>query len=511
MWVCPYWTDSVCARAFKQILEYIIIVNTRDATTITALTAVTAGLMLASAAPSTHAYVDGFENLVLLATLADFVEASADPQTYVDRYNTDAAYKDWFDKNYADKYETIYDAVGLPVIPAPFVDASVDPQTYVDRYVAEAPFRDWFDANYPGYDSIYHAVGLSDPNAPVPENDAVNQYGVDPADLAPFVDVSADPQTYVDRYNTDAAYKDWFDKNYADKYETIYDAVGLPVIPAPFVDASVDPQTYVDRYVAEAPFRDWFDANYPGYDSIYHAVGLPDPDADAGDAVSDDAVDAVDKEPEPELPPPVIAPGAVVPEGLELQPGQEFGECGEGTELVNGYCIILGTEPPVIPVSDADGTLQSDSSKEDRNSNGGGCLIATAVYGSEMASQVQMLREIRDNQLVVTQSGSAFVEGFNHVYYSFSPAVADMEREHPAFRDATRSLLTPLLYTLGVMEHADSESKVLAYGVAVILANIAMYAGVPVVSALAASRYYTMYVRDVRKNRPQSHVLGGEE
>ena len=51
--------------------------------------------------------------------------------------------------------------------------------------------------------------------------------------------------------------------------------------------------------------------------------------------------------------------------------------------------------------------------------DGGGCLIATAAYGSEMAPQVQFLREIRDNQLMNTESGMSFMTGFNQVYYSF--------------------------------------------------------------------------------------------
>ncbi|MDA1125249.1 MAG: peptidylprolyl isomerase, partial [Crenarchaeota archaeon] len=37
---------------------------------------------------------------------------------------------------------------------------------------------------------------------------------------------------------------------------------------------------------------------------------------------------------------------------------------------------------------------------------GGGCLIATATYGSELAPQVQFLREIRDNTVLQTQSGT---------------------------------------------------------------------------------------------------------
>ena len=65
---------------------------------------------------------------------------------------------------------------------------------------------------------------------------------------------------------------------------------------------------------------------------------------------------------------------------------------------------------------------------------GGGCLIATAAYGSELAPQVQLLREIRDNQLMNTESGSAFMSTFNEAYYSFSPTIADMERESPSLQ-----------------------------------------------------------------------------
>ena len=91
----------------------------------------------------------------------------------------------------------------------------------------------------------------------------------------------------------------------------------------------------------------------------------------------------------------------------------------------------------------------------------GGCLIATAAYGSEMAPQVQLLREIRDNQLMNTESGSAFMTGFNELYYSFSPTIADMQRENPMFKEAVKLGLTPMLSSLAIMENADSESEVL--------------------------------------------------
>ena len=99
---------------------------------------------------------------------------------------------------------------------------------------------------------------------------------------------------------------------------------------------------------------------------------------------------------------------------------------------------------------------------------GGGCLIATAAYGSEMAPQVQMLREIRDNQLMNTESGKSFMSGFNELYYTFSPTIADMERENPMFKEAVKLGLTPMLSTLAIMENAETESEVLGLGLSVI-------------------------------------------
>jgi len=115
--------------------------------------------------------------------------------------------------------------------------------------------------------------------------------------------------------------------------------------------------------------------------------------------------------------------------------------------------------------------------------DGGGCLIATAAFGSELSPQVQFLREIRDNTVLQTESGSAFMTGFNQFYYSFSPAIADYERENPTFKEAVKLTLTPLLTSLTLLQYADidSESEMLGYGIGVILLNIGMYFVAPAV------------------------------
>jgi hypothetical protein len=112
----------------------------------------------------------------------------------------------------------------------------------------------------------------------------------------------------------------------------------------------------------------------------------------------------------------------------------------------------------------------------------GGCLIATATYGSEMAPQVQQLRELRDNQLLQTESGTQFMGIFNDAYYSFSPTIADIERENPYFKEAIKIAITPMIFTLSLMENAETESEVLGLGLSVIALNIGMYIAIPTIA-----------------------------
>jgi len=126
--------------------------------------------------------------------------------------------------------------------------------------------------------------------------------------------------------------------------------------------------------------------------------------------------------------------------------------CGPGTVLKNNVCVA-------------------------EQQKGGGCLIATAAFGSEMAPQVQFLREIRDNTVLQTQSGSTFMTGFNQFYYSFSPTIADYERENPAFKETVKIAITPMLTSLAILNYVDidSEEEMLGYGIGIILLNIGMY------------------------------------
>ena len=153
---------------------------------------------------------------------------------------------------------------------------------------------------------------------------------------------------------------------------------------------------------------------------------------------------------------------------LEGNSNKEGPLCKPGTvEDKSGKCIAIKEVKSIEPKESAD--------------NRGGCLIATATYGSEMAPQVQFLREIRDNTVLSTESGMTFMTGFNQVYYSFSPYIADYERENPAFKELVKIGITPMLASLNLMSAAESEQEILGYGIAVILMNIGMYIAAPAV------------------------------
>ena len=134
-----------------------------------------------------------------------------------------------------------------------------------------------------------------------------------------------------------------------------------------------------------------------------------------------------------------------------------------------------------------------EPTKINESENGGGCLIATATYGSEMTLEVQQLRELRDNSLLQTKSGTSFMEVFNDVYYSFSPIIADMEREHPVFKEIIKLAITPMISSLSVLNYVDmdSEAEVLGYGISLIILNAGMYLGIPMILIIGVHRKFS--------------------
>jgi len=160
------------------------------------------------------------------------------------------------------------------------------------------------------------------------------------------------------------------------------------------------------------------------------------------------------------------------------------------------YDIVANSKQDGQTITETKSITQStqqstEKTSDTKSSSGGGCLIATATYGSELAPEVQKLRELRDNSLLGTDSGTNFMNLFNDVYYSFSPAIADYERENPVFKEIVKLAITPMITSLSILNYVDmdSEESVLGYGISLILLNVGMYVGIPIFAIMKLRKY----------------------
>jgi hypothetical protein len=62
------------------------------------------------------------------------------------------------------------------------------------------------------------------------------------------------------------------------------------------------------------------------------------------------------------------------------------------------------------------------------------CFVATAVYGTDTAEEINILREFRDVVLLPSRLGAEFVS----LYYEVSPSIAEVIRQHDFLRTAVR-------------------------------------------------------------------------
>jgi len=75
------------------------------------------------------------------------------------------------------------------------------------------------------------------------------------------------------------------------------------------------------------------------------------------------------------------------------------------------------------------------------------------------------------------------MNSFNDFYYSFSPIIADYERENPVFKEMVKIAITPMITSLSILNYVDmdSEVEVLGYGISLIILNLGLYVGIPAV------------------------------
>jgi hypothetical protein len=410
--------------------------------------------------------------------IASFVDQTKDPQHYIDRYNNEPTYKKWFDENYS-QYSSIYQAVGLeePIVeqtnepeyvsepeyaPEPIVEPIITCEvgtellngfcqgvgdlqraTYSNsklNFSIDIPkiFRgEIYEGYYPNHVEILSVLGVGyyddvneiyDPN--LSNEEKMNVMLVETMDA-----FNSPNEAGVTSSSISVTHQEIIEK----KEFTLFD-LDLDLI-ATYPDGTVTPMEYKTREIHSSYSNEaWILSMHDDIDArdtrnIYYVM------LDSFKILDNNRLEYLEN---------------IVQQEILSKP-----TCGSGTKLVNGICEIIQTE--------------------EKSSKGGGCLIATATYGSEMATEVQQLRDLRDNTLLNTESGTAFMSTFNDIYYSFSPVIADYERENPYFKEAVKLAITPMISSLSLMENANSESEVLGIGISVIMLNLGMYLGVPAI------------------------------
>lgn len=130
--------------------------------------------------------------------------------------------------------------------------------------------------------------------------------------------------------------------------------------------------------------------------------------------------------------------GIVITDKLQTYKTAQYSLVVDSDQYMSEKVMLQASGPGVRPPSGNNNQTQS------------GCLIATAAFGSELSPQVQQLRLFRDGIALRTFAGSSFMSVFNTWYYSFSPAVADYERQNPWLQSTVRALIHPLLGILSI-------------------------------------------------------------
>jgi peptide/nickel transport system substrate-binding protein len=161
----------------------------------------------------------------------------------------------------------------------------------------------------------------------------------------------------------------------------------------------------------------------------------------------------------------VVVKGEASPKGtgqfkIDLT-AEETSKLSSGPNQLKIFASSFKAQRPDISTSTILASTSTGSNQTQSNQTGGGpapgtpksgCLIATAAFGSELTPQVQYLRDFRENYILSTVSGSAFMNTFNSIYYSFSPQVADYERGQPWLQTTVKVGLYPLFGILNIAE-----------------------------------------------------------
>jgi hypothetical protein len=135
-----------------------------------------------------------------------------------------------------------------------------------------------------------------------------------------------------------------------------------------------------------------------------------------------------------------------------LVKGQDAIVRGKYTPSINypvlKQCVVVYPTPPPAPTVPAESEQRDAAGKDDK------CFIATAVYGTPAAQEIDILREFRDQVLLDNMLGTKLV----HFYYRTSPPIAKIISEHSLLRAPVRELfVNPVVMVLKCSQSLWSE------------------------------------------------------
>lgn len=375
----------------------------------------------------------------------------------------------------------------IPYSFAEFLDPNADPRYYLVRYYTEPEYQKWFDENFPN-ETIEHKLGY--PNKIVTDEYYVNSLfnftikipagNWQVTESAKTLDsaISSIAEFVYVRYYANDEWNTNFNINYNSQniddvnYDDLlywysdYTGASNPYASQLKITNQTVEQDDDERYIIRYEFNDI--ANYPK--EVLDLTGKKDIPYELQNVIVI-----------------YLYPNGDQYELIFSAEPQEYSQrVKEFNESANSF-YVGKTEKLSDIIYDLYPQPKTSSPTEIKNSkqisNKGGCLIATATFGSELAPQVQQLRELRDNHLLQTASGTSFLNGFNQFYYSFSPTIANWERENPTFKEFVKIALTPMISSLSILNYVnmDSESSVLGYGISLIILNIGMYFVAPAI------------------------------
>jgi len=133
--------------------------------------------------------------------------------------------------------------------------------------------------------------------------------------------------------------------------------------------------------------------------------------------------------------------------------------------------------PVVIPTLCKQDTIDTDTGGLS-SSDGcyteyvGGCFIATAAFGTSLAPQVIVLRELRDRYFMTHLPGRSLVS----LYYAISPPLADIISRHESLRTLARFTLYPAVGLSYVIIKKPRGTAFIAFS-AVLLIGVIFFVG----------------------------------